>query len=750
MKYPINYILLVIFSTILLSACNESKKDEIETHYTIVHSSQTDSLQKAAIGMLQDSWRAVSGKIISADTNWPQGRIPIFVGRTMATAPLRDSIAQLPADAFVIAPCRKGILLAGANSKTDYYAISTFLEQYLGRFPIDEKDFYTPKKSHIQLNITEYKAYKPAFSFRRMLLPAQHDSSFRLWHKLESLHNWGLFVHTFHRLVPPDTYYDAHPEYFSLVGGRRLKDAQLCLSNQAVIQLLIDNLAQEMALQPHKKIWSVSQNDCYNPCECANCRALYKKYGSYSGAYVLMANKIARAFPDKIISTLAYQFTRQAPKNIKPDSNVNIMFCSIECNRSMPLAQDVRSQAFVQELKDWSALSQHIFVWDYVVQFKNYLCPFPNMHVLPANLQLFSQAHVEMMFEQGSNASWSDLVPLKQYLIAKLLWNPNANMDSLVDVFLPRYYGPAAPYVKSYYQRTQQRMQADADSVFLNIYGYPNDYAHSFLKPSYLKEYKQLMDEAEAAVATDSTYLSRVWKTRLAVDFAYLDVALNTPSATLSFFDSISPNKVQLKSDMMALLHTLAKHAALYPDVVINERQFLLPAYVKYVENKLERSLQQNKLKTAHIELLTPHSERYPVGGAQALSDGLLGDLDYHNNWLGFYGHDMVAKVSFDTLTSLSKLNIHCLKAVNSWVFLPTHIHIEALNSQGQWVSIAEQKNISTDRNYLVKSIPFYFDFTPIKTKQIRITAESMKKCPQWHRGYGHPSWIFVDEIIAE
>jgi hypothetical protein len=32
----------------------------------------------------------------------------------------------------------------------------------------------------------------------------------------------------------------------------------------------------------------------------------------------------------------------------------------------------------------------------------------------------------------------------------------------------------------------------------------------------------------------------------------------------------------------------------------------------------------------------------------------------------------------------------------------------------------------------------------------VRITASSMKKCPDWHRGSGFSSWIFCDEIIIE
>lgn len=57
---------------------------------------------------------------------------------------------------------------------------------------------------------------------------------------------------------------------------------------------------------------------------------------------------------------------------------------------------------------------------------------------------------VRMMFEQASGAdnitSWMDI---RCYMIAKLLWNPDANMDSIMADFYQGYYGDAGKYVKS-------------------------------------------------------------------------------------------------------------------------------------------------------------------------------------------------------------------------------------------------------------------------------------------------------------
>ena len=156
---------------------------------------------------------------------------------------------------------------------------------------------------------------------------------------------------------------------------------------------------------------------------------------------IWFVNKVAAEFPDKIISTLAYQYTRSAPKNIKPASNVNIMFCSIECNRSRSLATDSLSASFRKDAEDWCALTDNIFMWDYVVQFRNMVSPFPNLRVLQPNIQYFRDKGMKMMFQQGTGGNNSEFYELRQYLIAKLLWNPDADVDALMDDFLQGYYG---------------------------------------------------------------------------------------------------------------------------------------------------------------------------------------------------------------------------------------------------------------------------------------------------------------------
>ena len=737
--------LLFLFSALFLYSCNWKKNTEPD--YVIVVQEDVDTTVFQTARQLRIYWKEVTGKTLTVSHENTGDKKGIYLGKKILPEGLLDSLAPLKEDGFIIAVSDTGIFLAGNTDKSTLYAVNTFLEEYLGclKFTADEE--YIPKIEKPVLT-NSFKKYNPAFNFRRIHAPDAWSRSYSNWYKLEDLSNWGMYVHTYNKLLPPEKYYKDHPEYYSLVNGRRLQDAQLCLSNPEVVKLLIENLEDTIKKNPDKKYWSVSQNDTYNYCECDSCQKLYEKYGSVSGAYIMVANKVAEVYPDKQISTLAYQFTRSAPTGIKPLPNVNVMLCTIECNRSKPLEENDDPHSFANDLKDWSELTNNIYLWDYVVQFKNYLTPFPNFPVLQPNIQFFKQYGVDMLFEQGSGHSWSDLIELKEFLLAKLEWDPDVNVDSLATLFINAYYGNAGKYILDYYHTMNREMLKNADKVSLNIYGFPSAYTRSFLKPKLMLYYETLMDNAEKAVADDSVLLRRVQRTRMPVDFAFVDISVNNDFRKMPAIITVDGKK-EINPKIIRLLDKLEAFAETDSRIKVSERNFRVKDYKDYALLMLNRKIQSNKLKKAKIEVKTEYSEKYPVGGARALNDNLFGPLDFHTNWLGFEGHDMVVDIDMRKPVEFSEIQMNFLKAVNSWVFLPLDITIEVSADGKNYRLLAEQRGDNSDHSYLVKSVPFDFKFDPVVARYLRVTAKSMKTCPEWHRGYGKPSWIFVDEIIV-
>ncbi|MFH1119957.1 MAG: DUF4838 domain-containing protein [Bacteroidota bacterium] len=745
-------ITLLCLALLILSGRTFAKQlvvtEGSQTYYTIVVADTADSSTLSAASVLKESIFRMTGCWLQIEHQPAKKMKSLFIGSSwLQGKPVYQELQTLSAEGFYLYSEKGNYYLAGKQSTGDLYAVYTMLES-CGFLQFSAREAWYPPTYKLVLEEIS-QGYQPDFSFRHAHFPDKDSPGFCIPNKTHSMNDWGLFVHTFQKLCPPDLYFDQHPEYFSQVNGRRIRDGQLCLSNPAVISLLTENLRKEINQKPECGYWSVSQNDCINYCECEHCQALYDKYGSVSGAYIELVNKIARQFPDKQISTLAYQFTRSAPKNIVPDPNVNIMFCSIECNRSQPLASDPRSRDFVRDMQDWAALTHNIFMWDYVVQFKTYTCPFPNSGMLQQNIQFFHQYGVPMMFQQGSGSSWSDFSEYKQSLIAHLLWDTGLDETAYRQKFFDAYYGAAAPAMLAYFGTVQEEMNARAEDRNLDIYGYPVMYADWFLKPELLIGYKALMDEAEGLVSRDPERLKRVKRERCSVDFACLDVALNVNDPILTFY-SQGNDGWEINPEMALLLDRFVENCKTTGILSIDENGYTPEQYRTQTLNIVSMALKPNKAALKNITSLTTYSPLYDVGGAKALTDGLFGGQHFRLNWLGYQGNDMELLIDFGHTETFSKLETNFFLDLVSWIFLPLQVKIEVSGDNQAFRQVYLQDIAELARNNGQKPVHFSFGFPETNARYMKLTAISRKTCPDWHRGAGQPSWIFLDEVVVE
>eukprot|EP01043_Picozoa_sp_COSAG02_P013488 COSAG02_NODE_540_length_20599_cov_14.046339_10_plen_121_part_00 len=88
-------------------------------------------------------------------------------------------------------------------------------------------------------------------------------------------------------------------------------------------------------------------------------------------------NQIAEAiepeFPNVMVQTLAYEWSRFPPREARPRKNVIIELCDIEANFGSPLS-DPSNVGFQQVIGGWSVLtngSEHgkLHIWNYVSSF---------------------------------------------------------------------------------------------------------------------------------------------------------------------------------------------------------------------------------------------------------------------------------------------------------------------------------------------------------------------------------------------
>ena len=463
--------------------------------------------------------------------------IILGVNRHLQALNIPISLDKLGDDGFVLRTTGNYLLIVGSLARGVLYGVYTFLENYLGCRWFSSEVSHIPKQKDImidEINDTQ----KPALDFREVYYSDAMEPKFAQRLRLngnasvirngklvqEHHRGWGLWCHTFFALVSPDKYFQTHPEYFSLVNGQRVGNQQLCLTNQDVFKITVDELKKRMEARPDDQYWSVSQMDWAGNCQCEECKATDEREDTPMGSLLTFINKLADEFPEKTISTLAYQYTRRPPKTLRPAKNVLIMLCSIECNRSRPVATDISSSSFKDDVENWSKICDNLFIWDYVVQFSNLVSPFPNLRVLQPNIQFFVNNHAKGIFAQGNRESGGEFAELRTYLLAKLLWNPDCNIDELIDDFLRGYYGEAAEPMREYIDKMHDALEQSGKD--LSIFGHPTEHRDKYLLPQLLTQYNTLFDEAEKRVVGNKDVLLRVQTARMPLMYAQLQLGI--------------------------------------------------------------------------------------------------------------------------------------------------------------------------------------------------------------------------------
>jgi len=335
------------------------------------------------------------------------------------------------------------------------------------------------------------------------------------------------YVHSFYQLVPPERHFAAHPEYFSLVDGRRREVlAQLCLTNPDIVGIAADAVRGWFAADPQARIASVSQNDWLGACECPDCRALVEREGSQVGPVLhfvnAVAREVARDYPDRLIDTLAYWYTEDAPRRARPEPNVVVRLCHMSPTCEAHAVEACPHNApFAARLEAWSRIAPRLHIWDYHTNFSHLLMPFPNFAAIARDLALFRRRGVESMFcqgdlEGGGGGEWSTL---RAYYLARLLWDPSLDPEALVEEFLKGVFPHAQRPVRAYFDGIQARA-ADPER-HLRMFS-PVQAGH--LPPEVVASAAHSLAEARAAAAAggDPAEEGQVRRLQLCVDYTRL------------------------------------------------------------------------------------------------------------------------------------------------------------------------------------------------------------------------------------
>jgi hypothetical protein len=479
--------------------------------------------------------KEISGVILRVRSTPVNNTNNIYIGQSPATRRMLNikDWSTIKSDGIAIKSTSNTLVLTGDRPRGSIYAVYTLLEDYLGCkwYTVDTR--HIPKTRSISIPDNIKKFHNPPFMSRESYFKdtvLNPDLALKL--KLNgnangvpenlgghySIYGW---CHTFGQLLPVSEYFDKHPEWFSMIGGQRVNTpAQLCLSNTEMVKELTRRVLAALKENPSYRVISVSQNDNNRSCQCQNCRKLVEKYGSESGPILNVVNQVAaevyKAYPDVLVETLAYRYTRKAPINIKAADNVIIRLCSIECDYSTSLKSPV-NKPFYTDLQEWRNVAKNLYIWEYVVNFYNYHIMHPNFAVFKDNMNIYAQNHVIALFSQGDTNNYDvSFNYLKEWLLAKLMWDPNQDDRALIREFLKGYYGKADKKLYEYISFLESVVKKK--KVYMSPYMENNAWLSADEMISAFKLLNQALDQ----VKSDKVLTERVLTIKYGLQYAWL------------------------------------------------------------------------------------------------------------------------------------------------------------------------------------------------------------------------------------
>jgi len=292
------------------------------------------------------------------------------------------------------------------------------------------------------------------------------------------------------------TNFEAHPEWYGLRGGKRSDRLtwtgdNFCTSNSDAVRELTKNFVQSLidGVWHHTDVVNFWMLDCGTWCECDRCTAL----GTPTDRLLLLIHQVrgaideareqARLTRNVQLVSLAYHETLPPPTRPVPAdfdyTNCYITYFPIARTYTHALADPASTEVNVPHRRSYEG-----WVMGENRHYQGDLCIGEYYNVssiksLPVVYTRMMSIDIPWYFRTGARhfhymhtptrlwGTWT----LNQYLMARLLWDPEADADAIVDEYFERYYPTATQEARRFYDHLE-RATANIKAYKHNIAGY--------------------------------------------------------------------------------------------------------------------------------------------------------------------------------------------------------------------------------------------------------------------------------------
>lgn len=399
--------------------------------------------------------------LVSGTIDIPDKHTRIHVGLNTTADIKPTGLDKLDADGFVIhtTPDRS-IIIAGASDYGTEFGVYEFLERYLGVRWLLPRDDGDDVPAHETISIPVGKIHDEPKFFSRLFGGLKGETQ-EIWARRNRMHGLVEFHHNLNHLFSPEKYTQTHPSFFPIKNGKRylppnkiVPEWQPCFSEPETITEAINSICEYFEKNPQAKSYSLGVNDSRGFCECDKCNAAKGKKANFLGLedvsdlYYGWCNQVIegvlKKYPDKIFGCLAYSGVAAPPKQIKVNSHL-IPFMS---RGRMKWADPDIEKRDMSITEQWHKMCPRIGWYDYFYGF-HYLVPRVWFHKM-AECYRYAYANGVVAHYAEAYPNWGE--GPKLYVSLKLQWNPEYNVDELLNDWYCRAVGPdAAADLAAYY-----------------------------------------------------------------------------------------------------------------------------------------------------------------------------------------------------------------------------------------------------------------------------------------------------------
>jgi hypothetical protein len=412
----------------------------------------------------------------------------VFLGANPHSSAAGIVPEDLPAEGFRLKTAGNDVHIVGRDSQGNpevvkpwsgtqcgtLYGVYELLERDAGVMFCwhDELGTVVPRHENVVVPPTD-TVQAPAWEYRALSYSPE-GATYKLFGRRLRLGGAYTVVHrhNWFGICPAETYGETHPEYFALVKGKRQTSyylghhgGQVCTSNPEVVDLFAEAACAYFRDHPEQNMFSVSPNDGGGFCECDNCTAL--DTGDIDPEnpdrpvltdrmlhfYNAIAEKVAAVYPDKLLGAYIYSYYTRPPLREPVHPNLFLVNATNSAH-----THGVGWEKEQEMERRWAALSKHFVKYDIY-----YRSPCSLHLIAPVTTHLIEKIKTEQA--NGLQGGYLyigqtyEQLGAGHYLLAKMMWDRNADARALEERYYNALYGPAGPDVLSYYHLLEERLR---------------------------------------------------------------------------------------------------------------------------------------------------------------------------------------------------------------------------------------------------------------------------------------------------